>query len=105
MVVLFDNKLKKITRITEEILRHAIEKEWDEVFEKEKDRRKLIERFFDAEYNGKDADTIKNTLARIVSIDKKISSLAELEKLNILEKMRNLSTGRNAVDAYTKNSF
>ncbi len=52
MVVLFDNKLKKITRITEEILRHAIEKEWDEVFEKEKDRRKLIERFFDAEYNG-----------------------------------------------------
>jgi len=90
--------------MTEEILHYARSGEWDSMIKKEQERRSLIEIFF--QYNSSDQDVlqVEDLVNRIISMDEKSIAIAESGKLDILKKMRNLSAGQQAIDAYASNS-
>ncbi|HHS83571.1 MAG TPA: flagellar protein FliT [Gammaproteobacteria bacterium] len=98
------NQLRQLLALTEGILQDAKQKEWESMMEKEQARRTLMEEFFQQESTIQETVQIEEVARQIMSLDKKIIAMAEAGKLEILKKMRNLSAGQNAVDAYTANS-
>ncbi len=74
------------------------------MMKKEQMRRALMEEFFQENVVDHEALQIEDIIRQIMSLDKKIIAMAEAGKLEILKKMRNLSAGQHAIDAYTTNS-
>ncbi len=95
-----NNQLRQLLTLTEEILSDAKEKRWESMIEKERARRRLMEQFFQREADRHEARQIEEMIRQIITLDKKIIALAEAGKLEILKKMRDLSVGQQAIDAY-----
>jgi len=72
---------------------------------KEQERRVLMEVFFKNRVTGDEESHIKKIIHQMMILNKKIITITEADKLEILKKMRGLSAGKNAVDAYAYNSF
>ncbi len=97
-------RLRQLLQLTEEIVQSAREKDWDAMIEKEQQRRSLLREFFQHSIALNEVSHIEETIRQVMALDRKIISLAEAGKLEILKKMRNLSAGRHAIDAYVDNS-
>jgi len=104
MNALRQSQLRQLLTLTEGILQDAKQKEWENMMEKEQARRTLMEEFFQQEITTREAMQIEAVVRQIMSLDKKIIAMAEAGKLEVLKKMRNLSAGQHAVDAYTANT-
>ena len=104
MNALRQSQLRQLLTLTEGILQDAKQKEWENMMEKEQARRTLMEEFFQQESTTREAVQIEEIVRQIMSLDKKIIAMAEAGKLEVLKKMRNLSAGQHAVDAYTANT-
>ncbi len=98
------SQLRQLLTLTEEILTDAREKRWESLMEKEQARRQLIERFFQQRVDSREARQIEEMIRQIITLDKRIIALAEAGKLEILKKMRDLSAGQQAIDAYADNA-
>ncbi len=98
------SQLRQLLSLTEGILQDAKQKEWEGMMKKEQVRRTLMEEFFQKNSTGQEAPQIEEVIRQVMSLDKKIIAMAEAGKLDILKKMRNLSAGQHAIDAYTNNS-
>ncbi len=90
--------------LTEEILQHAKQKEWDVLVKKEQERRVLMGEFFHKNPGDHEMQQIEDTVRHMIYLDEKTVSLAESGKMNVLKKMRNISTAKNAIDAYVNSS-
>ncbi len=98
------HQLRQLLTLTEEILSDAREKNWDSMMEKERARRLLMEQFFQQKASDQERHRIEEMIRQIITLDKKIVALAEAGKLEILKKMRDLSAGQQAIDAYADNA-
>ncbi len=98
------NQLRQLLTLTEEILSDAKEKRWESMIEKEQARRRLMEQFFQRETDRHEVRQIEEMIRQIITLDKRIIALAEAGKLEILKKMRDLSAGQQAIDAYADNA-
>ncbi len=98
------NQLRQLLTLTEEILADAKEKRWENLMEKEQARRQLMEQFFQQKIGDHEARQIEEMIRQIITLDKRIVALAEAGKLEILKKMRDLSAGQQAIDAYADNA-
>ncbi len=97
-------KLHQLLSLTEEMFQGARNGEWDITYKKEQIRRELMEIFFRENGWNKDDEQIKETINRIMMMDKKTIAIAESGKIEILKKIRNLSVGQQAIDAYANSA-
>ncbi len=98
------SQLRQLLVLTEGILQDAKQREWESMMEKELARRALMEDFFQQQSTEQEAPQIEEIIRQVMLLDKKIIAMAEAGKLDILKKMRDLSAGQQAIDAYTTNS-
>ncbi len=97
-------QMRQLLDLTEQVLHSARQKEWETLIEKERQRRTLLEKFFQQKVSDYEAPRIEEMIRQMMTLDKKIVALAEAGKLEVLKKMRNLSAGQQAIDAYADNS-
>ena len=94
----------QLVELTERILHSAEQKDWEALAEGQQQRRALLEIFFQQTVTDHEAPHVEEMIRQMMALDKKITALAEAGKLEVLRKMRNLSAGQLAIDAYTNNS-
>ncbi len=97
-------QLSRLLELSEQILRCAELKEWERVMEKQRQRHTLLRSFFRQDLAEHEAPRVEDAIREIMALDRKATALAEAGKLEILRKMRNLSAGQLAIDAYANNS-
>ena len=106
-------QLQRFQEISQQMLVLAESNDWEQLPELEIEREKLMLCFFEepsaaqdfvlAELSPQDSMQVEQAINHVLSINDKITSLAEKEKVSIGSQMRGLKKRQNVHSAYMQN--
>ncbi len=96
-------RVEEIQRLTQSLSDHAHAGNWDDVAVIEAKRRPLLLNLFDGT-SQLDPDTSRALLKEVLSLDEQIMSLAQQQRDELAQSLRQLGQGRTAIKAYDSNA-
>jgi hypothetical protein len=97
--------LHQLLELSRTMLAQAEDGLWDEVVLLETQRQDLIKRFFAEPIQQAQAGAVAAGIKTLLSIDEKITELAELKRFDILQVLQTMEQGKKAVKAYASQAI
>ncbi|MCR9104333.1 MAG: flagellar protein FliT [Gammaproteobacteria bacterium] len=93
-------RLAQALKLTERMLRHAENDEWQQVTELEVERREDLNACFSGQIPPVDAELVAQAMAALLHLNEELMSRLKVARSTAMAQGRELSTKRQAVDSY-----
>ncbi len=98
------SELSQFQEISLKMLCLAQANDWDKLPDLENKRKNLMKTFFSQQVSSRDSVLVRSVIQDVLSINDKISQLAQQEKLSIGDKLQGLKKRQNVHSAYLQNN-
>ncbi len=97
-------QLEQIVSLSEVMLKEAEIGEWDDLIKTQQEREELIKAFFPINESCSNPEEVQNQVERIMQLDRQVMELAQCQQKDLGMMLSQFSTGRQATQAYKKNT-
>lgn len=97
------HQLSLFQEISKKMLGMAESKDWEKLPDLENERKILMQFFFEQSVSAQDSAQVKQVIQDVLSINEKISQLAEQEKMLIGQQINSMKKRQNVHSAYLEN--
>lgn len=94
--------LQLAAKLTEEMLAHAQQQEWEQIQDKEDQRKVLLENFYAAEIPESEGQEIGNQIKYILELNHQLTSNLVAGKQSLGTEISQLNRAKSATHAYLK---
>jgi|GEM_PF-3541273 len=96
--------MQLVVKLTEEMLDHSNQAEWDLIQEKEHLRKKLLDEIFAIDIDEQDGQDIGNKIVYVLKLNEKITANLVAGKQSLGLEISQLNKAKSATHAYLKNA-
>jgi len=96
--------MQLVVSLTEDMLQHSINQEWDSVQEKENQRKTLIDQIFADQVSEQDGQDIGEKVVYVLKLNEKITANLVAGKQSLGLEISQLNRAKKATHAYLKHT-
>ena len=97
-----EEQLRAVIELSQLMLQTAQQKNWDDLRQLERNRQELFKSFFSQAASEAEAVWIGQGIEQILSINQKMIQIIGQEQTQLMDNMKTISNGRQAVKAYSR---